>query len=66
MNPFVLLVAGVAALAILLVAVGLALSNRGGVTVERLERYAAGKKAETGSGKAGESTNLAELISQSA
>jgi tight adherence protein B len=66
MNPFTLVVAGVAALAIVLVAVGLALSNRGGVTVERLERYAAGKKDETKQGKAGEGGGIADLIAQSA
>jgi tight adherence protein B len=64
MNTTTLLIAGVAALAVVLIAVGLALSNRGGVTVERLERYAAGKKDETKKAKSGE-TGLSELLSQS-
>ncbi len=64
MNPFIVAIAGVAALAVILIAVGLAASNRGGVTVERLERYAAGKK-EAAQAKAG-SAGLAEMISQSA
>jgi NADH:ubiquinone oxidoreductase subunit 3 (subunit A) len=54
MTPFTLAIAAIAALAIVLVAVGLALSNRGGVTTERLERYAAGKKEEGKQGKPGE------------
>jgi tight adherence protein B len=65
MNTVTLVIAAVAALAIVLIAVGLALSNRGGITIERLERYAAGRKEEakpTGSGEGG----LAELLSQSA
>jgi tight adherence protein B len=65
MNPFTLVVAGVAALAIILVAVGLALSNRGGVTVERLERYASGKKDDA-KGKTGERGGVGDLITQSA
>jgi tight adherence protein B len=64
MNTTTLLIAGVAALAVVLIAVGLALSNRGGVTVERLERYAAGKKEEGKKAKSGES-GLSELLSQS-
>ncbi|HJW21336.1 MAG TPA: type II secretion system F family protein [Candidatus Limnocylindrales bacterium] len=64
MDPLTLLIAAVAAGAIVLIAVGLALSNRGGVTVERLERYAAGKKDEA-KGKSGEG-GIADLISQSA
>ena len=65
MNAAVLVIALVAALAIVLVAVGLAMSGRGGVTVERLERYAAGKKDEAKPGKSGDG-GLADLISQSA
>jgi tight adherence protein B len=64
MNGITLVIAGVAALAIVLVAFGLALSNRGGVTVERLERYAAGKKDEP---KAGDgSGGISDLLAQSA
>jgi tight adherence protein B len=65
MNPFILVIAAVAALAIVLIAVGLAVSGRGGVTVERLERYAAGKKQDPAEGKAGDG-GLADLISSSA
>jgi tight adherence protein B len=65
MNPFILVIAGVAALAIVLIAVGLAVSGRGGVTVERLERYAAGKKVDTSQAKSGEG-GLSDLISSSA
>ena len=64
MNPFILAIAAVAALAIVLIAVGLAVSGRGGVTVERLERYAAGKKQETPQGTT--EGGLANLISSSA
>jgi tight adherence protein B len=66
MNPLILVVAGVAALAIILIAVGLAASGRGGVTVERLERYASGKAANTAGAKAGEGASLGELIAASA
>ena len=65
MNSFTIVIAGAAALAVVLIAVGLAVSNRGGVTTERLERYAAGKKEEAKSGKAGDG-GIADLISQSA
>lgn len=66
MNAVTLAIAGAAALAIVLIAVGIAIANRGGITVERLERYAAGKKDEGKRGKPGESAGLADLISQSA
>jgi tight adherence protein B len=65
MNPFILVIAAVAALAIVLIAVGLAVSGRGGVTVERLERYAAGKKPDPSQAKAGDG-GLGDLISSSA
>jgi tight adherence protein B len=65
MNPFILVIAAVAALAIVLIAVGLAVSGRGGVTVERLERYAAGKKTDPSQDKAGDG-GLGDLISSSA
>ena len=42
MEPMTLAVAGVAALAILLIAVGVASSGRSGIS-DRLERYASGK-----------------------
>jgi tight adherence protein B len=65
MNPVFLVIAAVAAVAILLIAVGLALAGRGGVSVERLERYAAGKKPDAGQSKAGDG-GLADLIASSA
>ena len=65
MNPFTLIVALVAAGAIVTIAVGLALSNRSGVTVERLERYASGKKPDQAQQKSGEG-GLAELVASSA
>ena len=64
MNPVVIAIAGVAGLAIVLIAIGLALAGRGGVTVERLERYAAGKKPDSDPAKAGEG-GLSEMLSQS-
>jgi tight adherence protein B len=65
MNPLTLAVALVAAGAIVTIAVGLALSNRSGVTVERLERYASGKKPEQSQQKSSEG-GLAELVASSA
>ncbi len=66
MSPFVLLVAAVAALAVVLIAVGLAMAGRGGVSVERLERYTSARKPDAGSAKSGEpGGGLAELIAQS-
>jgi tight adherence protein B len=65
MNPLILIIAGVAALAVVLIAVGLALAGRGGVSVERLERYAAARKTETLTSKSGEG-GLAELLAGSA
>jgi tight adherence protein B len=60
-EPMVLLVAGVAALSILLIAVGIATSGRSGMST-RLERYAAGKeekKPEAGS------ASISDLLAQS-
>jgi len=65
MNPFILIVAGVASLAIVLIAVGLAVSSRGGVSVERLERYAAGKKVDPSQAKTGDG-GIGDLIASSA
>jgi tight adherence protein B len=64
--PPTLLVAGVAALAILLIALGIATSGRGSGVTARLERYASGKQeqqakpASTGQGP------ISDLIAQSA
>jgi tight adherence protein B len=57
-----IVIAALAAGAIILIALGIALSGSGGVTLERLERYAAGAKPEAGSGGQG----VAELIQKSA
>jgi tight adherence protein B len=60
--PVTLVVAALAAGSIVLIALGIALSGSGGVTLERLERYAAGAKPEAGAGGQG----VAELIQKSA
>jgi tight adherence protein B len=63
MDTFTLVVAALAAGAIILIALGISMAGTGGVTLERLERYAASEKAEGGKeGAAG----VAELIQRSA
>jgi tight adherence protein B len=64
MDPITLVIAGGAALAIILIALGISMSSSGGVTLERLERYAAGAKSAdpATSGQGG----VAELIAKSA
>jgi tight adherence protein B len=57
-----IVIAALAAGAIVLIALGIALSGSGGVTLERLERYAAGAKPEASAGGSG----VAELIQKSA
>src|SRR6476620_2860073 len=57
-----LVVAALAAGSIVLIALGIALSGSGGVTLERLERYAAGAKPEATAGSGG----VADLIQKSA
>jgi tight adherence protein B len=64
MNTLTLVVAAAAAIAIVMIAVGLALAGRGGVTLDRLERYAAGRREPGAPGAKGE--GLGELIAQSA
>ena len=59
MEPIV--IAALAAGAIILIALGIALSGSGGVTLERLERYAATDKKEG----TGEKTGIADLVSRS-
>ena len=59
MEPII--IAALAAGAIILIALGIALSGSGGVTLERLERYAATDKKEG----TGEKTGLADLVSRS-
>jgi tight adherence protein B len=58
-----LVVAALAAGAIVLIALGIALSGSGGVTLERLERYAASARPE---GAAAGGQGVAELIQKSA
>jgi tight adherence protein B len=60
MTPII--IAALAAGAIILIALGIALAGSGGVTLERLERYAATDKKEA----TGEKTGLADLVSRSA
>ena len=62
MDPLVLGVAGVAALAILLIAVGVASSGRSGIS-DRLERYASGR-VEGAAGAASQGP-ISDLIAQS-
>ncbi len=61
--PVTLIIASVAAISIVLIAFGLATAGSGGITLDRLERYAATTRADP-TGKKGDS--IAELIQQSA
>ena len=64
MDTFTLIVAGLAAGSIILIALGVSLWGSGGATLERLERYASRAKEE---GEAGEgSGGLADLVQKSA
>ncbi len=62
MEPLTLAVAGVAAGAIFLIAIGIATSGSGSAVSTRLERYASGKDSSAGSGGSG---SLQEMISSS-
>src|SRR3990172_8027019 len=62
MEPTTLVIAGVAALAILMITVGVANSGSGAAINARLERYAAGKDEAV---KPGGQQNLGEMISGS-
>ena len=64
MEPMTLAVAGVAALAILLIAVGIASSGRSGIS-DRLERYASGK-ADAPKASSSSQGPISDLIAQSA
>jgi tight adherence protein B len=64
MTPITLVVAALAAGSIVLIALGIALAGSGGVTLERLERYAAG--ARTADGSTGERSGFGELVAKSA
>jgi tight adherence protein B len=63
MNPTIIAVAGAAALAILILAIGVAMSGRSSIS-DRLERYAAGARAEPAKGSGGQ-TGVADLLAQS-
>jgi tight adherence protein B len=65
MDAFTLVIAGAAAGSIVLIALGIAMAGTGGVTLERLERYAATAKVADGGGAAGQG-GLAELMQKSA
>lgn len=63
MDTGTLVIAALAAVSIILIALGIAMAGSGGVTLERLERYASTTKAtEGGPGQGG----VAELIAKSA
>jgi tight adherence protein B len=62
--PVTLVVAALAAGSIVLIALGIALAGSGGVTLERLERYAAGAKPDAAAG--GGQGGVGELIAKSA
>ncbi|HYK94579.1 MAG TPA: type II secretion system F family protein [Candidatus Dormibacteraeota bacterium] len=64
MSSATLIIAALAAVSIIVIALGIAMSGSGGVTLERLERYASGAKpaAEGATGQGG----VAELIAKSA
>jgi tight adherence protein B len=63
MDTGTLVIAAIAAVSIILIALGISMAGTSGVTLERLERYAAGTKAtEAAEGQGG----VAELIAKSA
>jgi tight adherence protein B len=64
MDPVTLVIAGLAAGAIVLIALGIAMAGSGGVTLERLERYAAG--AKPGEAAVGGGQGFADLVARSA
>ena len=64
MDTGTLVIASIAAISIILIALGISMSGTGGVTLERLERYASTAKT-TESGAAGQG-GVAELIQKSA
>src|SRR5829696_8865733 len=62
MDTFTLLVAGLAAGSIILIAFGISLGGSSGATLERLERYAASQNKEAAAGPGG----LGDLVARSA
>jgi tight adherence protein B len=63
MSSATLIIAALAAVSIIVIALGIAMSGSSGVTLERLERYAAGAKPADGAPGQG---GVAELIAKSA
>ena len=63
MDTGTLIIAALAAGSIILIALGVATSGSGGVTLERLERYASAQKPATGTATSG---GVADLIAKSA
>jgi tight adherence protein B len=64
MNPTIIAVAGAAALAIFVLAVGIAMSGRSSIS-DRLERYASSSRQEAAKTGTSSSGGVAELIAQS-
>ena len=64
MNTMALVIAGVAALAIIVIAIAVAMSGGSGIS-DRLERYASTKPEGKGKAASGEKTGVADLIAQS-
>src|SRR6185369_14514825 len=62
MDAGTLIIAAVAALAIILIALGIAMSGSSGVTLERLERYAASAKPTDGSAGQGGVAQLNRVV----
>jgi tight adherence protein B len=63
-NPTIIAVAGVTALAIVILAIGIAMSGRSGIS-DRLERYAASKPQADAKASGGGQGSVSELIAQS-
>jgi tight adherence protein B len=64
MDPGTLVIASLAAVSIVMIALGIAMAGNSGVTMERLERYAAGVR--TADGAAGGQGGIGELVAKSA
>jgi tight adherence protein B len=63
MTPVTIVIAVLAAGSIIMIALGIALAGSGGVTLERLERYAAGARPAEATG--GDRTGIADLVAKS-
>ena len=66
MEPGTLVIASLAAVSIVMIALGIAMAGSSGVTLERLERYAAGARTADGTVAGGGQGGLGELVSKSA